>query len=144
MLEELIKIVKENAGEAIINNPAVPNKQNEEAVNTTAGSIFDSLKGMISGGNLESVTSLLQGNGSQETIKNISDSAVGSLTSKLGIDSTAASGIVQNLIPVVMNKFINKTNDPNDKSLDLQGILDSLTGGDAGGVFGMIKGFFSK
>ncbi len=144
MLEELIKIVKENAGDAIINNPVVPNENNDDAINTTAGSIFDSLKDMISGGNLESVTSLLQGNGSQDMIQNISEKAVGSLSDKLGIDSSVANGIVKSLVPVVMDKFITKTNDPNDSTLDIQGILGSLTQGKSGGIFDVVKGFFGK
>ncbi len=40
MLEQLIKLVKEHAGEAIINNPAVPNEHHEEAIKATAGGIM--------------------------------------------------------------------------------------------------------
>ncbi len=44
MLDQLILLVKEHAGEAIINNPAIPNEKNEAAISETAGGIFDVLK----------------------------------------------------------------------------------------------------
>ena len=44
MFDQLLKLVKENAGEAIINNPAIPNQQNDAAINTAATGIMDQLK----------------------------------------------------------------------------------------------------
>ena len=44
MLENLINLVRENAGDAIINNPAIPNERNEEAVQDTSNSIVSSLQ----------------------------------------------------------------------------------------------------
>jgi len=144
MLENLIQLVKENAGEAIINNPAIPNEKNDAAVETAASSIFDQLKGQIGSGGIESITNLFQGGGvSQEMLSNLSAGTAGDLMKKFGLDSNAAGGIVQKLIPVVMDKFVKKTNDPNDKSFDLQGIIGSLTGGgQAGGILNTIKGLF--
>lgn len=143
MLENLIQLVRENAGEAIINNSAIPNEKNEAAVETAASSIFDQLKGQLNQGGLESITNLFQGGGSTELINNISSGTAGDLMKKFGLDSNAAGGIVEKLIPVVMDKFVKKTNDPNDSSFDLQGIIGSLTGGgQAGGILNTIKGLF--
>ena len=65
----------------------------------------------------------------------------------MGIDSAQASSIATTLIPSVLQNFVHKTNDPNDKSFDLQGILGSLTGGgqsNAGtGIMDMVKGFMN-
>ncbi len=145
MLENLIQLVRENAGEAIINNSAIPNEKNEAAVETAASSIFDQLKGQLNQGGLESITNLFQGGGSTELINNISSGAAGDLMKKFGLDSNAAGGIVEKLIPVVMDKFVKKTNDPNDSSFDLQGIIGSLTGGgQAGGILNTIKGLFGN
>ncbi len=147
MFDQLLQLVKENAGEAIINNPAIPNEQNDAAVETATDSIMDHLKGLAGGGNLDSVMSLFQGSGNaadSPVVSNISSGVAGDLMKKFGIDQGAASNIVQQLIPVVMNKFVNKTNDPNDKSIDLQGIIGSLSGGQkgAGGILNSIKGLF--
>lgn len=147
MFDQLLQLVKENAGEAIINNPAIPNEQNDAAVETATGSIMDHLKGLAGGGNLDSVMSLFQGGGnaaSSPLVNNISSGVAGDLMKKFGIDQSSATNIVQQLIPVVMNKFVSKTNDPNDKSFDLQGIIGSLSGGQkgAGGILNSIKGLF--
>jgi hypothetical protein len=61
---------------------------------------------------------------------------------KFVLDSGAAKGIVEKLIPVVMEKFVNKTNDPNDNSFDLGDIVKNLGG--SGGIGGMLGGLFGK
>ena len=133
---------KENAKEAIIDNPAIPNEQNDAACETAATSIFDSLKNMIGNGGLENVTQLLGNNGAAQgsTVTEISTNVAGELMKKFGLENSAANGIVQSLIPTVIGQLTSKTNDPNDNSFDLQGILGALTGGDNGGVFGKLKG----
>ena len=142
MLENLISLVKENAKEAIIDNPAIPIEQNNAACETAATSIFDSLKNMVDNGGLESVTQLLGNNGSAQgsTVTEISTNVAGELMKKFGLENSAANGIVQSLIPTVIGQLTSKTNDPNDNSFDLKGILGALTGGDNGGVFGKLKG----
>ncbi|MBV5284165.1 MAG: hypothetical protein JZU53_17220 [Paludibacter sp.] len=142
MLENLISLVKENAKEAIIDNPAIPNEQNDAACETAATSIFDSLKNMVGNGGLESVTQLLGNNGAAQgsTVNEISGNVAGELMKKFGLGNSAANGIVQSLIPTVIGQLTSKTNDPNDNSFDLQGILGALTGGDTSGIFGKLKG----
>jgi hypothetical protein len=50
MFENLINLVRQNAGDAVINNPAIPNEKNEEAVETASGSIISTLKNALAGG----------------------------------------------------------------------------------------------
>lgn len=145
MLDQLINLVKENAGDAIINNPAVPNEKNDLAISTAAGSIFDNLKSQVGSGNLDSLMDMFKGGGdasSSSLVNNLTSGVGGELMSKLGIDQAAAGNIVNQLIPVVMNKLKDKTNDPNDSSLDLNGIIGSLTGDGGGDLLGKVKGLF--
>jgi hypothetical protein len=46
------------------------------------------------------------------------------------------------MVPNVLNSLTKKTNDPNDKSFDLQGILSSVGGGniDVAGLIGQVAG----
>ena len=141
MLENLINLVKENAGDAIINNPAIPNEQNDDAIATTAGGIMDGLKNQLSSGRLESITGMFQQGGNvanNPAMSGISQNVVGQLMQKFGLDSGAAGGIVASLLPTVMGKLVNKTNDPNDSSFDLGGIMSSLGG--SGGIGCMLGG----
>lgn len=146
MLDQLINLVKEHAGDAIINNPAIPNERNDEAVQTASEGIFEGLKNQISNGGLESITGLFQGNGdAKNAVMNAASSNVAQqLMQKFGIDQNQAGGIVQSLIPTVMEKFVNKTNDPNDSSFNASDILQSLTSGKGGlgNIGGMIGNLF--
>jgi hypothetical protein len=145
MLDQLIKLVKDNAGEAIVSNPAVPNEKNELAINTTANSIFDSLKNQIGSGNLGSIMDMFTGGGdasSSSLINGVSSGVIGDLMAKVGLDKAAASNVVNQLVPLVMNKLKSKTNDPSDSSIDLDGIINSLGGKGGNDILGSIKGIF--
>ena len=145
MLDQLLNLVKENAGDAIINNPDVPNQKNDLAIQTTADSIFDNLKGQVSSGNLGSLMDMFKGGGdasSNSLVNNISSGVIKDLMAKVGLDNAAATAIVSKLLPLVIGKLKNKTNDPNDSSIDLDSILGALGGKGGGDILGKVKGLF--
>jgi uncharacterized protein YidB (DUF937 family) len=146
MLDQLINLVKENAGDAIVNNPVISNDLNDSAIEETAGGIFEGLKNQISEGGISSITSLFQDGNimSNPMVNQIGKQVAGNLMSKFGINQDDAGGIVEKIIPTVMNQFVNKTNDPNDSSFSLEGITSSLGGGDLGGLLNSVSGFFGK
>ena len=145
MFDQLLKLVKENAGEAIINNPAIPNQHNDAAIKTATTGIMDQLKNVVKSGGVSNLTGLLTSKNieSNPLVQGISSNVTSELMKKFGIDQNQASSIVQKLIPVVMSQFVSKTNDPRDNSFDLNGIVSSLSGG--GGILsGISKIFGSK
>jgi hypothetical protein len=135
MLENLLELIKQNAGSAIINNPAIPDEHNDAAISEAGSSIVDGLKKMISQGNTQDVVNLFNHQGgdiaSTPAARQLSGGFIQNLMDKFGLDHGAASGIASNLIPQVLQKLVHKTNDPNDSSFDIKGILSHLTG--AGG-----------
>lgn len=145
MLENLTELVKQYAGDAIINNPAIPNEKNDEAVADASSSIMDGLKNAVAGGNVGALTDLFNGGGAAAATsgvsQNIQSGFVQNLMNKFGLDQSKAGSIAASLIPVVMQKLVHKTNDSNDSSFDLSGIIGSLTGG--GGVMDKLKGMFN-
>lgn len=161
MLENLQNLVREYAGDAIINNPAIPNDRNEEVVADASSSIVRGLKTAAANGNTEDLMSLFK-NGpaaaaTSPVAQNIQGGFAQNLMQKFGLDSGKAGGIAAALIPMVLQKFVHKTNDPNDSSFDLSSVLGSLTGGggignimnglgggdkDGGGIMGKIGGMF--
>ncbi len=148
MFENLLNLVKEHAGTAIINNPDIPNEKNDEAIHTTTTSIIDSLKSQLTSGNLSSIMDMFKGGGSTATHSSVGNAVqsnvISDLMKKFGIDNAQATGIGNKLVPAVMEKFVNKTNDPNDNSFDLSNIVNSLGGSTAeGGIGNMIKGLFN-
>lgn len=131
MLEQLINLVRQNADDAIVKNPVVPDESNESAIQDVATQIFNGLKGQASSGNLQDIVGMFQGNQSlagSPMMSQVISNITGSLASKFGISRQAAAGIANSLIPVVMKQFVNKTNDPNDNDFDLQDIVKSVTG----------------
>lgn len=148
MLENLINLVKEHAGDAIINNPAIPNEHNNAAIASTAEGIMDGLKSQISSGGLENITSLFQGGNIAQNpaMSGITQNVTSKLMNQFGLDSGAAGGIVASLLPSVMGSLVKKTNDTNDSSFDLNGIMGALGGGGGalGGILGGIGKMFGK
>jgi hypothetical protein len=145
MLDQLIQLVKEHAGEAIVNNPAIPNEQNDAAISQTAGGIMEALKGQMSGGNLEAITGMFKGgNSDNPLVGQISTTVQKQLSEKFNLDAGQAGNIVQQMIPVVMSSLVKKTNDPNDNSFNMDGILSSIGGGKAGDLLNSVKGMFGN
>jgi hypothetical protein len=150
MLENLLDLIKQNAGNAIINNPAIPNEQNDAAVSEAGSSIVDGLKNMIAQGKTQDVVNLFNHQGgdiaSTPAARQLSGGFIQNLMDKFGLDHGAASGVAANLIPQVLQKLVHKTNDPNDNSFDIKGILSHLTGGQASGGFDLqnLIGQFTK
>ena len=145
MLDQLTNLVKQYAGDAIISNPAIPNERNEEAINETSGSIASGLQNMLSGGGAQDILKMFSGNqnvSSSNVTNNVSGGVIQNLMNKFGLDRGAASGIANNLVPNVMERMIQKTNDPNDSSFDIQGIFNNLSGGSTSGF--NIQGMLNK
>lgn len=132
MLENLLNLVKENAGEAIINNPAIPNHKNDEVINDATQSITGSLQNMLASGNMKDVLSMFSNNASDaqnQASSVMQNNFVKSLMDKVGLDQNNAQGIASSLIPQVLNQFVSKTNEPENNGFDLQGIMNQISGG---------------
>ncbi len=138
MLEELFSLIKEQGTDTVINNPAIPNEQNNAVLADATHSVASELQGVLAGGGLQSVLSLFS-NGNNNSggssllnnpiVSNIISSFTNKLTTNHGIAADQAGGIANNLIPNVLSNLISKTNDPNNSSFDIGSIISSLTGG---------------
>lgn len=143
MFDNLLKLIQENAGEAIISNPAIPNERNDEAMQVAGNGIVDHLKGLANSGGMEKVISMFKQDNKGTEVNAISNNVAESLMKQFGIDSSQAGGIVGKLIPVVMDQFVSKTNDKDDSSFDLGDIVSSLGGNQTGGMMDKLKGLFN-
>jgi hypothetical protein len=143
MLENLINLVKEQAGDAIVKNPAIPNERNDEAIAETSNSIAGSLQGMLSGGGMKDLLSMFggQGDATNTVTQNVSGGVIDNLVNKFGISKDQAGGIAGGLVPNVLKNLVNKTNDPNDSSFNVQDIFNKLSNGQTQGtnIQGIIK-----
>lgn len=138
MFEELLKLVNENATEAVVNNPEVPNQYNSAVTEHVTHGIIDGLKSQAASGGLADVMKLIGGGSNNlaqnPVVQNITNNLSGSLSQKFGINSQSATSIVSGLLPDILSKFVNKTNDPNDSSFDIGSIFNHISNGKTGGI----------
>lgn len=154
MLEQLLSLVQENAQEAVVNNPAVPNSENNEVMQTLVNSISGGLQQQVQQGNVQELMGLFSGQALQggnsltnnPIVSQITQTAIKAITEKFGLSSSVAGAIVASVLPGVISSVISKISNPNDKSMDLGSVLGSLTGNSAGGSgfdFGQISNALS-
>lgn len=139
MLEELFNLVKGNANESVINNSDIPNEQNDAVVAEATNTVASGLRNIVAGGGLQNIISMFTGGGQQQSSGNglLSNPIVnmmighfaGKLMNKYNIGGQQANGIANSLIPAVLGNLINRTNDNNDNTFSLEGLLNSITGG---------------
>ncbi len=136
MLENLINLVRQNAGNAVINNSSIPNEKNEEAVKDAGGSIMSTLQNALSGGKLNDVLNYFKnGNSaSPEIVNEATNNYARDLQTKMGLDSTQANQVANEVVPQTMNQLASKTADPNDNSFNIQDIFNKLSGGKTSGL----------
>ncbi|HEX6227554.1 MAG TPA: hypothetical protein VFZ52_24220 [Chryseolinea sp.] len=132
MLEQLINLVQQNSGEEIVKNPEVPNEFNNAAIQDVAKQILNGLQGQADKGNMQDIMLMFQGSRSSiagnPVISQLISGATRSLSTRFGVSPQAASQIANSLIPVVMNQFVSRTNDPSDKDFDLEDFVKNVTG----------------
>lgn len=126
-------MVRQSSQEAVVNNPEVPNEQNEAVIQTAGGSLLNSIKGMIQGGNLGSIMELMQsahsGNANAPVVQNISGNLSNDLAQKFGFSGGTAAKIAATLIPALLAKLGSKPGG----GFDLSAIMGMLNGGGAAG-----------
>ncbi len=131
MFEQLTQLAQQFGTDAVVKNEAIPNEQNEAVLKETSNSIFSSLQKIATQSDMSQIVGLLQGKDidkNNPTVQKITSQVSSSLTEKLGLNSATATTTAVAMIPQILSSLIGKANDPNDKSLNLSDLLNSLTG----------------
>ncbi len=129
-----MNLIRQQTGDAVINNPAIPNNQNEDAVQAISSGILGGLQQQAQGGNLGSLLSMVTGQGSDANVstspvtQGVQQNVQKSLMERLGISPQVAMSIATVVVPMVLNKFMNKARDTNDSSVNGNEILGHATG----------------
>jgi hypothetical protein len=148
MIEQLLKTLVSQGQQHVIQNPEIPNEYNQQVLGEAGNSIMSGLQGMLANGGLSQIMHLFTGAGSTQQsqaggissmlsnpmVMNIVQSFTGKLTQQFNLNPAAAQQVGNSLIPEVLQKFTQQVNDPNDKSVDINSVIQSLTGGQAAGT----------
>jgi hypothetical protein len=132
MFEQLKQLVNQFGEKAVVQNNAIPNELNEQVKQETGNSILEGLKGIVSGGNLDMITGLFQGNNVQSSanpiVETLTKQVVSSLGSKLGIENQAASGVAASMIPNILSSLVGNAKDPNVKGFEISDLVGMISG----------------
>ena len=142
MLDKLLDLVKNYAGDAVVQNPAIPNEKNEEAVTAGGSSIIATLQNALASGRLNDVLGYFKGGGNAGIVNEATNNYTEELQSKFGMNEDQAKDAASKVIPPAMEQLARKTNDPSDNSFDIQDIFNQLSGGKTGGID--VKGLLNR
>jgi hypothetical protein len=146
MLDQLLKTLINQGQQQVVENPAVPNELNHQVIGEAGRSIVDGLQGALAGGGLTQIIGMLSGGGQQAQgsglaglisnpmVQSMIQSFTGKLTGQYNLNPAAASQLGNQLIPDVLSRFTQQVSDPNDRSVDINSVLQSLTGGQMVGM----------
>ena len=131
MLETLMNLVQQQSGQAVINNPAIPNSQNDNVMQTIASSILGGLGQQAQGGGLGNLLGMVVNGGNVQqspVTQGVQQHVEQNLMEKLGISPQVAMSVAASVVPMVLSKLMHKASDPNDSSVDGNSILGAATG----------------
>jgi hypothetical protein len=147
MLDKLIQMITQQGQNDVVNNPAIPNEYNNKIIGEAGSSIFSVLQSVLAGGGLKQILRLFSGRNrgigggnnlsdmmNNPVVQNIIESFSGRLTQQYNLSPETAQSVGTSLIPQVLNQFAQKVSDPSDASIDMNGVIQSLTGGQATGT----------
>ena len=135
MFENLINLVRQNAGDAVISNPAIPNEKNEAAVETAGSSIMTTLKNALEGGRLNDVLAFFKNGkqGSPELVQEATNKYAQDFQNNVGIPPAEANKTAAALVPQTMQQLATKTADPSNNGFNIQDIFNKLSGNKTSG-----------
>lgn len=143
MFDQLSELVNQFGGDAVINNPAVPNEQNDAVMQEAGGSILSGLKDMVANGNINDLSGLLSGktpiDGNNPVVQQLTEKVTGNLGEKFGLSSDAAGSVAGGLIPQILSGLVNKAKDPNQPGFNMSDLVSAISDGKGGGLMDAIS-----
>jgi hypothetical protein len=155
MLDQIIQFAKDQMGEQVKGQHGLDDNQQSEIFSIAQSSLFESIKGQITSGNLNQMMEMFNGKTDADggaVSGNMQNTVVQGLMDKFGFDNNKAGGIAQSVIPAILNRFSSPESGSADNVGDLvkkigldadsgvASIVSQFTGD--GGIGNMVKGLF--
>jgi len=130
MFEKLFLLVKNNAGTAIIDNPAIPAKYHEAVINEASSTIIEVLKGQMETGKIKDLIRYFQFSGiyNNSLVSIMVNKFANKLNNFYGIEPNAAWATANSLIPAVMKELVIQSKNEQNKEFSLTNMLSKLNG----------------
>lgn len=138
MLAQIMELVQQQAGSAIVQNPAVPNDKNDATTMVAGESLQNGLQQLLSGGGVKQIMDLFSGktpvSNDNPAVQQISGNVVSDLMNKVGLSGDQAGNVASSLVPNALQDLIQKVKDPNNSQFQIQDIFNQLSGGATQGL----------
>jgi hypothetical protein len=130
MFEKLFILVKNNAGTAVIDNPAIPVKYHEAVINEASSSIIEVLKNQLETGKIKELVKFFQFSGiyNNALVSSIINKFANKLNNFYGIEPDSAMRTANSLITPVMAELVKESKDAKNIDFGLSNLLSKLNG----------------
>jgi len=130
MFEKLFMLVKNNAGTAVIDNPAIPVKYHEAVINEASSSIIEVLKNQLETGKVKELVKFFQFSGiyNNSLVSSIINRFANKLNNFYGIEPESAMSAANSLITPVMAELVKESKDAKNLDFGLSNFLSKLNG----------------
>lgn len=130
MFEKLFMLVKNNAGTAVIDNPAIPAKYHEAVINDASSSIIEVLKNQLETGKIKDLIKFFQFSGiyNNALVSSIINKFANKLNNFYGIEPDSAMLTANSLITPVMVELVKESKDAKNKDFGLSNFISKLSG----------------
>ncbi|TSD62948.1 hypothetical protein FFF34_018520 [Inquilinus sp. KBS0705] len=129
MFEKLFLLVKNNAGLAVINNPAINESSRDAVINDATSSIIEVLKNQVESGKLKDMVKYFQFSGVYDNplITSAVNRFAGKLNMFYSMDMDTANVTANQLIRPVMQELIRQSKEDQNKEFGLSALLAKLS-----------------
>jgi hypothetical protein len=144
MFEELFDSLKGNLSGLLENDQNLSGADHSEVAQSSSESIISIITNMVKGGDMSVVKEMFSGQDTpadHPVMSNILPDLQDTLAQKFGLDSNAAAGLAQKILPAIMNMFNNKVGESGQGGFDISTIISGLQNGNTGGISDIIKQF---
>lgn len=130
MFEKLFMLVKNNAGTAVIDNPAIPAKYHEAVINEASSSIIEVLKNQLETGKLKDLIKFFQFSGiyNNALVSSIINKFANKLNNFYGLEPDSAMLAANTLITPVMEELVKESKDAKNIDFGLSNFISKLSG----------------
>ncbi|HEY4327407.1 MAG TPA: hypothetical protein VGN20_25715 [Mucilaginibacter sp.] len=129
MFEKLFLLVKNNAGMAVIDNPAIPAKYQDAVINEASSSIIEVLKAQVETGRIKDLIRFFQISGYDNSlVSSMVNKFAAKLNNFYGVDPNSAWTAANSLIPPVMLEIMKQSKNEQNIEFGLTNLLSKLNG----------------
>lgn len=128
MLDSILDLVKSEVSKVVNSSDEIPEGKKAAAKRELTHSLGTGMQENFTPSNLSSLTDLFSGgHGGGQIVDKLENTALSTLTDKVGLSGSSAKAIVAALIPAIIKVFSKKVNDPHS-GFNVESMIGAIHG----------------